>query len=600
MGQVGYNAGTDYNAQFGLPGPTAPNLIGFPKIVITNYEQLGDNSALPVQFTVNNYQYTDTLSWVKGSHMFKFGFDWLRTQFFQPFFNNNRGTYNFNGKWTNDAFADFLVGDLNQTTRQVGTEPNYLFSSNYSGFAQDDWRVSSRLTLNLGVRYEVPTPPVEKYGRWTNFIPELGKLVLADDKTLQGTNIAFSNPSQVATAAQLGLPKSTVYTRYNDIAPRIGLAWRPFGGNKSVVRAGYGIYYGTALQNPVRQQLANVFPFTISQTFNRQANNPNYLTISDPFPAAASLTSSVNNVAGYELHAKTPSQQSWTFTVEREIGMQSALEIGYVGSKGSHLGRSYDLNQPVRSAVGTIYPYPAYGTMTYFAFNANSTYNAGSITFRRRFAQGFFYRASYSYAKSIDDASQLSGNADGDIGAPQNVRNLHQDRGRSAWDIGHAFTMAFSYTMPQRSNILLRGWQIAGTGRAYTGQPFTPQISGANLALGEANRPDRIVKGTLPNPTPDRWYNLAAFPAVSDGAFRFGDSGRNILDGPGLLSMNTSFSRNFALRERVRLQFRWEAFNIFNRANYGLPNVNVNAPNGGTITTASNARLMQFALRLSF
>lgn len=164
-----------------------------------------------MEFTVNNFQYTDTLTWVKGSHIFKFGFDWLRTQFFQPYYNNNRGTFNFNGKWSNDSFADFLLGELNQTSHQVGTEPNYLFSSNYSAFAQDDWRITPRLTLNLGVRYEVLTPPVEKYGRMTNFIPELGKLVLSDDRTLQ--DVVFTDPSKVATSAQLDLPKSMIYTK---------------------------------------------------------------------------------------------------------------------------------------------------------------------------------------------------------------------------------------------------------------------------------------------------------------------------------------------------------------------------------------------------
>jgi hypothetical protein len=599
VGQLGYHSGTDYNAQIGLPGPTDPKLIGFPKIVVTNYAQLGDNSALPVQFTVNSYQLTDTLSWVKGSHMFKFGYDWLRTQFFQPFFNNNRGTYNFSGYWTTNAFADFLLGYLNQSSHQVGTEPNYLFSSNYSGFAQDDWRIHPRLTLNLGIRYELPTPMSEKYGRYTNFLPEKGVLSIADDKTIQGTGIVFTDPSKVATAAQLGIPQALVYTRYNDIAPRIGLAWRPFGGDKLVVRGGYGIYYGTAMQNPVRQALANVFPFTISQTINR-SSNPNYLTLSNPFPVPANLTGSVNNTAGYELNAKTPTQQSWSFTIEREIGLQSAIEIGYVGSKGTHLGRSYDLNQPTRTVTATIYPYPAFGTMTYFAFNANSSYEAGTVTFRRRFSKNFFYRASYNFGKSIDDASQLSGGADGDIAAPQNVHNLHQDRGRSAWDIRQSLTFAFSYEVPRGYNILLRGWQIAGTGRASSGQPFTPQISGANLALGEASRPDRMASGKLSNPTPDMWFALSAFPAVPDGSFRFGTSGRNILDGPGLFSFNTSLSRNLSISERVRLQFRWEIFNLLNHANYGLPNVNVNAPNGGTITSASNARLMQLGARLSF
>lgn len=224
VGQEGFHAGTDYNAQLGLPGPTAPNLIGFPKIVVTNYEQLGDNSALPVQFTVNDFEYTDTLTWVKASHMLKFGFDILRTQFYQPYFNNNRGTFTFNGKWTNDAFADLLLGYLNQTTRQVGTEPNYLFSTNYSGFVQDDWHIHPRLTLNLGLRYELPTPMVEKYGRLTNFIPGLDVMAIASDKTLQGTNTVITNPSLIATASQLGIPEAMVYTRHNDLAPRIGFA----------------------------------------------------------------------------------------------------------------------------------------------------------------------------------------------------------------------------------------------------------------------------------------------------------------------------------------------------------------------------------------
>lgn len=342
-----------------------------------------------------------------------------------------------------------------------------------------------------------------------------------------------------------------------------------------------------------------MFPFTVSQTFNK-STNPNYLTSANPFPAAASVSGAINNVAGYQLNAKTPSEQSWNFTVEREVGLQSAIEIGYTGSKGSHLGESFNLNQPYQTPNGAIYPYPALGTITYFEFGANSTYNALTATFRRRFTKGFFYRASYNYGKSIDDASQLNAGANGDISAPQNPRDLDADRGRSAWDIGHSLTMAFSFEVPRSANILLRGWQLAATGRASTGEPFTPQINGANLALGEANRPDRITKGTLSNPTPSMWYDLTAFPAVPDGAYRFGTSGRNILDAPGMTSINTAVSRNFMLNEAIRLQIRWEIFDILNNPNYGIPNVYVNAPNSGTITTANSNRTMQFGARLSF
>lgn len=224
----------------------------------------------------------------------------------------------------------------------------------------------------------------------------------------------------------------------------------------------------------------------------------------------------------------------------------------------------------------------------------NSIYNAGIFTFRRRFANNFFYRATYTYAKSIDEGSIFLG------AAPQDPYNMRLERGRSDFDIGHTFTMAFSWEAPHRYNMMLRGWQLAGTGIARTGLPFTLTESNANLNLGEASRPNRIAKGTLPNPTPQAWYNVSAFPAVPDGSFLFGDSGRNILDGPGLLQINLSLCRNFAIRERTKLQIRWDAFNFLNRVNLGQPVVTVNTANAGTITTANTARSMQVAMRLSF
>jgi len=462
--------------------------------------------------------------------------------------------------------------------------------TNYSFFAQDNWKVTNRLTMDLGLRYELPAPPIEKYGRYANFVPELGKLALASDKTLQGTGIAFDDPGKVATAAQLGLPASLVYMRYDDFAPRVGLAWRPFGGNNTVVRGGYGIFFGGALQNPVRNALASVFPFSLSQTFNRVAGNPSFLTLSNPFPSDPNLTGTlVNTVNGSELHAKTPAVQSWNLTIEREIGRKSAIEVSYVGSKGSHLGRQYNINQPYRSAdtaPNFPVPFPGFGTMNYFGFNANSSYNAGMVIFRRRVTQGLFYRVSYTYGKSIDDASYLSG--------------LHGDRGRSDWDIGHSFTTAFLWSAPWRKNVFVRGWEFAGSGRAYTGQPFTALVSNVNLNLGEANRPNRTAKGMIANPSADMWFNLAAFPVVPTGSFAFGNSGRSILDAPGSMQINLSVHKTFAWRERTRIQFRWEVFNALNHSNLGAPVNNVNQPNAGSITSAAPARLMQFGLRCSF
>ena len=182
----------------------------------------------------------------------------------------------------------------------------------------------------------------------------------------------------------------------------------------------------------------------------------------------------------------------------------------------------------------------------------------------------------------------------------QNARDFNGDRGRSDFDIGHSFTTSFSWLAPWQRNAWVRGWQVAGTGIARTGAPFTPQVNNVNLNLGEANRPNRIAKGTVPDPTPDNWYDVAAFPQLPTGSFAFGNSGRNILDGPGTIALNLSLYKNFVLREKSRLQFRWEVFNVLNHTNFQLPVVNVNAPNAATIKSAYDPRLMQAGLRYQF
>jgi len=258
-----------------------------------------------------------------------------------------------------------------------------------------------------------------------------------------------------------------------------------------------------------------------------------------------------------------------------------------------------------------ITPYPQWGTVTYFCYCFDSSYNAFTVTLRRRFVRNFFYRVNYSYSKSIDDGSVLQGGGAGGYAGLQDSRNRALERGRSDLDIPHAFTISFSWVVPHGvgaswSNVLTRGWQLAGSGIAHTGEPFTPQVSNANLNLGEASRPNRIAKGTLPNPTVNDWFNLAAFPQIPVGGFGFGNSGRNILDAPGLIAINLALYRNFTIHEKSNLQFRWEVFNALNHTNFTPsaagtdPVVYVNAPNAGTLTQAGASRQMQVALRYSF
>ncbi|MCL4401318.1 MAG: TonB-dependent receptor, partial [Acidobacteria bacterium] len=601
--------GRDYASEWGLQGSTnSPEMMGFPRFTATNMAALGNAADLPVIFHVTNYQWADTLTWVRGRHLFKFGGDLVHTAFFQPRYNNNRGTYGFNGFWTTVPIADFELGVLNQVTRTVGTNPNYLFIDSWGFFAQDDYRVTNSLTLNIGLRYELPLPPTEKYGRLTNFVPELGMLLISSDRTVPNLPQLLADAGltgRVMTASQSGFPESLVYPYHKALAPRFGFAWRPRGGTRTVVRGGYGIFYGNNLWNPIRNDLGNVYPFIVSQTLNKNTSKPELLTLQNPLGTKVNLNG-VLTPNGFQAYPTPAYLQSWNLTVEREIGKAMALEAAYVGSKGTHLGRKYNYNMPFRrpelrpSGGGFPRPVPGFNDIDYYSFGSNSSYNAAILTLRKRMARGFFYRAHYVYSKSIDDASQIAEASAGGYGGAQDARNLSLERSRSDWDRGHSFTSMFLCEIPLRRNRLVRGWQAAGTVRLQTGPPFTVKTSNVQLDQGEANRPDRIAKGTLPNPTPERWYDKSAFPQVPNGAYHFGTSGRNILDGPGLLDMNLSLIRRIRFQERYTLQIRTEAFNALNHPNFHLPNQNVNAPAGGTIRATRGPRLLQFALRLQF
>ena len=604
---VGVHQGTDYAAQFGIPGTTTdPKLIGLPLFSISGMATLGDNANDPQSFALTHMQAGDTLTWVRSRHLLKFGGAVEHEHHYEPYIINSRGTFNFTGNWTGQSYADFMLGVMNNDSRLVGSTTNYLLKTDSSFFAQDDWKVSPRLTLNLGLRYEIQKPITDKYDRLTNFLPGLNKVVVVSDRALQSTGATFTNSSRVATAAQLGLPRSLVYTNYKAWAPRFGFAWRPFGGNRTVVRGGYGIFYGAFVEQTVRTSLGAAFPFVISQTVNSVASNPSFLTLANPFPTAPNLSGDLStlSLSGYDARAPLPYLQSWNLTIERELGSLTALEVAYVGSKGTHLPIISNINQPYRLAQyapNFPFPYPGFSTINYFSFEVNSVYNAAVISLRRRFANDFFYTASYTYSKSIDEGSQITGASAGGLGnGLQDVRNLRLDRGRSDFDTPHVFNMSFSWLSPLKRNILTRGWQMAGSGRMYSGKPFTLKVNNVNLNLGQANRPNRIAKGTISNPDANMWYDISAFPQVPSGAFTFGTSGRSVLDGPGRIELNLTASRNFMIREKNRIQFRWELFNLMNHANLGVPVNAVNAANAGTITSSGSGRLMQFGFRYSF
>ena len=358
--------GTNYNALFGLPvSTTNPSLVGFPEIFPTGYQQLGPANNFPIIYYTNSWTPGDTFTWVKGNHLFKFGLDALHTQTVDPYANNSRGSYQFSGFWTGNSYADFLLGYLNTDSRLLGVNTNHLLATSYGFFGQDDWKVKPNLTLNLGLRYELNKPPIESAGRWSNFVPNLNEVVAASLTSLTGTGIGFTNPNDVETAAQAGFPQSLVYTSLNNFAPRFGFAWRPFGGNTTVIRGGYGIFYAGMIQNGIRTSLADVFPYVVTQTGNHNATTPLDLTFASPFPAPTLVENIAGTtVYGYQVHPPAAYTQSWNFTLERQVGFSSAIELSYVGTKGTHLGMQENINQPYdQTAAKTagITDYPALG-----------------------------------------------------------------------------------------------------------------------------------------------------------------------------------------------------------------------------------------------
>lgn len=602
------HTGTNWAAQYGIPGTTTdPNLEGFPKFSITGFETLGDSTTNPIHYTVNNYNLNDVFTWNKGRHSIKIGGDILKVQYFQPTNSNFNGTLTFNGKMSNDGIADFMLGFPSSTSRKIGTVTNHIYQTAIGAFIQDDFKVLPNVTLNLGVRYEIQKTPYEEYGQMTAFDPALDKVLMAGSSTApnwQATVASVGLTGFVDLASNYGLPKSLVSTNYDNIAPRVGLAWRPFGNNRTVVRTGYGIFYTGSRLSAMRTDLTGGFPFAISQSFTGSSSNPNLVTLDNPFPASLAKVSGTTTANGWELNPPSPYLESWNFTIERDLGSGVALEAGYNASKGTHLGRKYDVNQEIRTPASTTRPYAGYGDIEYYTFGGNSSYQAGTVTLRKRFEHGLFFRANYTYGKSIDANSGLNYAGNGGYQGAQNSDDLNSERGRSDFDMRHVFSMNFAWRIPIKGNMLVRGWQIAGSGAAYSGQPFTPQLSGPSNDLAQATRPDRIASGGLANPSPTMWFNLAAFSTVPDTAYRYGTSGRNILDGPGTININLSLSKEFTVREHNRFQFRWELFNATNHTNLKLPNDTLDKANAGTITSAGTndlpARVMQIGLRYQF
>lgn len=585
------------NPDLGLPviSPNARDA-GLSFTTVTGLSPLGDEGNNPQNSVTNVYQILDTATYIRGNHLIKFGGDLRFSQ--QNAFRDveSRGRLQFSpfAQISGNALADLLLGYPLLTSVARVDNPQHLRTQSYNFFLNDSFRVSPRLTLTAGLRYEYNSPPVDAQDRANVFDLATRTLVRV------GTN---------------GVPRGGVDADKNNFAPRVGLAWTIGKDEKTVLRAGYGIYYD---QSPLAPGEALYFnsPYFDNNIFFSLPGLP--LTLDNPFPSFFPFPLPDSALA-IQRDLRTAYMQHWNVNVQRQMGRSGVLEVGYVGSKGTKLLTARDINQPQPSALPPGLPFvprpdPRFDDIDLLESRANSNYHSLQARFQQRLSKGLSTLVSYTFARSVDDASNFFSSA-GDPNFPQNSYNLRAERGRSNFDVRHRLSASYSYDLPfgkgqahlADAGWLLSGWQTFGIITLQSGRPFTVALlsdidnSGTGrsiLGFGANDRPNLVGDPNAGAHTTDRWFNTAAFTFPVRGTF--GNAGRNILDGPSYQNVNFSLLKNTSISERLNLQLRAEFFNLFNHPNLNLPDNFLGSPTFGRISSAREPRHIQFGVKLLF
>jgi hypothetical protein len=590
------NAGTSINEQVGLPElSTNPRDFGLSFITISGFSRLGHEFNNPQQSVTNTFQLLDNASYARGKHLVKFGFDFRAAQ--QNAFRDvqSRGFLTFSDQTplTGNALADVLIGLPTLTGGARLDNHQHLRTESYNLYVNDSFRLRPSLTISAGLRYEYNSPPVDTQDRAT----------LYDTAT----------QSLVAVGTQ-GMPRSGYKPDRNNFAPRLGFAWNLGSKGDTVLRAGYGVYYDQSALAPGEGLYFNA-PFFDLNLFFSLPGLP--LTLSNPFPSQFPFPLP-DSAFAFQRDLRTAYMQHWSLSLQRQLGRSRVIEAAYVGSKGTKLLTARDINQPRPSAAQfNPRPVPQFDDITLEESSANSNYNSLQIRFQQRLDFGLSLLSSYTWSKSIDNASGFFTSA-GDPNFPQDSFNTRAERGRSNFDVRHRLSISYAYDFPfgKGRRVLadngwlttaLTGWQTYGIVTLQSGRPFTVALLSeinnsntgrSNLGFGANDRPNIVGNPNLEDPDPNKWFNTAAFALPPRGSF--GNAGRNILDGPGFQNVNASIVKNTRLSESVDLQFRAEAFNLFNHPNFDLPDNFFGSPTFGQILSAQSPRHIQFGLKLLF
>ena len=586
-----------------------PAAQGLANIAVTGFFNLGDAQQPFVDRVNEVFQFTDDVLWVKGVHSMKAGFDVRKEHMVIAFVNRPNGDYTFTGSTTQrsgNAAADFLLGLPAQFRRTTANTVQDGTGWLYAGYVQDDFRPWPRLTINAGLRYEVPLPFVDKNDALNSFRP--GQ---------QSTRFPQA-PTGLVYPGDDGVPRGTYDTDMNNFAPRVGVVWDPTGSGRSSVRAAWGIFYDAlAGQGDFFQNGVLAPPFTPLLEVNAP---PAALTLRDPLSAvsggAAGFPPGLTFI-GWGTDFTTPYAHHFNLTMQQQIGDRLAGEVGYVGSRGFHLPIFMEVNPGVyapgqTTAGARLFPAFALVRPTFSA--AKAWYDSLQASLRMRQTHGVNLLASYTLGRAQDHVSGL--NIGGEqrpvlpvvIGDDASVeRALTFEKGDALFDVRHRFVVSFSAELPTPTSkgAVLRhlagGWQVNGIIQAQSGFPttaFDPSLSIRYLT----NRPNQTCDPNADAPnTVEQWFTTACFTrrALAETA-EPGSTPRNSVRGPGFARTDLSLFKNVDLAGTHRLQFRVEAFNLWNQERFGQPGNQIGTANFGRITTAEDGRIIQLAVKYSF
>lgn len=605
----GRNAATS----LGIEGVNISQLTsGIPGINVQEFTGLsGGPGFLPVNPRQTHYQIDNNIFLTVDRHQLKFGQHYIK-RLTSPYTNiAPRGNLGFSNNYTNDprnnvggsGMATLLTGYLTGASRGALLEPYYQTNHEIAFFFQDDFKVNPRLTLNLGVRYEIYTPDVEIRNRLVNV-----------DRA--GMRLVYANEDGASRAVN----KST---QYGNFGPRIGLAYDLLGNGKTIFRAGYGLSH---FPEPVTAngQLGIQVPYIFTQNVVPEVNPTDFSrvpVINRPFPpiqtikprTTAELNAANPGAQGHDYNNLTGYAQHWSANIQRQLSNTLLGEVSYAGSRGVHVMIGLPLNE-VQPGPGTqqsrrlIQPLNNITAINIYAPRNMSTYHGLLSKLEKRFGSGLQGLVSYTWAKAIDFGGS-AGSGGGATGGPQTITCIRCGRGASGYDVKHRAVTSLVYDLPfgkgrrlmnrgGAADALFGGWRVSTITTLATGRAFNVNLANG-VNNGAPSWPDRIGRGTLDNPDPFRWFDDRAFAAPPQNTY--GNVARGVLYAPGQVQFDMSFVKNFRIREGMSVQFRAEAFNLFNTPQFGFPNAAIGSPTVGRITsTINDNRNGQLALKFEF